>query len=124
MKDFAEDRRKYPRFELNVNARYRIIDSGDMLKRANTRNISAEGICFESMEELKAGVFVELEVDLKDNNPAVALTGEVRWSMPNSKNKKYINGVRLIDIPASDEGRFLKYYCDKMVEKLSGYLKM
>lgn len=124
MKDFAEDRRKYPRFELNVDAKYRIIDSGDMFKRAKTRNISAEGICFESMEELKAGVFVELEVDLKDNNPAVALTGEVRWSALNSKNKKYINGVRLIDIPASDEGRFLKYYCDKMVEKLSGYLKM
>ena len=43
--------------------------------------------------------------------------------MKSDKGKIYINGVKIISMPAKDEARFLKYYCGKIVEKLSGYLK-
>lgn len=122
------DRRRYPRFELNLEARYKILDYGETFKIAKTRNVSMEGMCFESPEELKMGDLVELEVDLRDTKAPVKVIGEIRW-ITESKNvrnnaKAYINGVKLINIPASDEGRFLKYYCEKVVEKLSYYLKM
>ena len=122
------ERRKYPRFELSLKAKYKIVDSGKDFEAGKTRNISAEGLCFESCEELATGTRVNLEVDLGDEKSPVCFVGEVKWSSefkaPKSKERHFINGVRLIELPESDEGRFLKYYCDKMVEKLTTYLKM
>jgi len=122
------EKRRYPRFELKVGAKYSMVSSKDAFKLTRTRNISAEGICFESEERLNKGVRVKLEVDLNDNMPSVSLMGEVKWSQElkerGLKKKRYINGLELIDVHKSDEGRFLKYYCDRMVEKLSGYLKI
>ena len=48
------EKRKYPRFQLNVNASYKAISSND-LKLGKTRNISAEGLCFESHEKFNIG---------------------------------------------------------------------
>jgi len=121
-----KDRRKYPRFELNLDAKYKILDYEQVFQFTRTRNISAEGVCFESREILKSGIYVQLEVDLKDTNPPVSMVAEIRWvtEAKDTKDKKYINGVKIISMPGSDEARFLKYYCDVMVEKLSTYLKL
>lgn len=122
----TQERRKYPRFELNLDARYKILDYEQIFKYTRTSNISAEGLCFESNEVLKAGSYVELEVDLKDNNKPVSMIAEIKWSgavkLQEAKEKKYANGVKVISMPSADEVRFLKYYCDRMVEKLSAYL--
>jgi len=122
------EKRKYPRFELKVSAKYKVMEQKGAFEASRTRNISAEGLCFESDKKLNIGTCVNLEVDLKDGEKVISLIGEVRWSSavkaPDSKKTQYLNGVKLIDIPRSDEGRFLKYYCDRMIEKLSGYLKM
>lgn len=121
------ERRKYPRFQLVVNASYKILDSSTF-KPGKTRDISAEGVCFESQEDFKVGTYVALEIDLEDNMPPINLAGRIRWSqemrITEVKEKRFINGVELIDIAKSDEGRFLKYYCGKMVDKLSEYLKI
>ena len=121
------ERRKYPRFQLIVDANYKTINA-NLFKQGKTRNISAEGLCFESKEKFDIGTQVSLEVDLGDNMSPVNLVGEIRWSQEAKgrypEKKRFVNGVRLIDIAKSDENRFLKYYCTKMVEKLSGYLNM
>lgn len=122
------EKRKYPRFKLKLDAKYKMIDSEKTWKRADAKNISAEGMCFETDEKLKTGAQVELEVNLGDNASAVHLIGEIMWSTekksPDGEKKTVINGVRLTNISATDESRFLKYYCDKMAQKLAGYLKM
>lgn len=120
------EKRKYPRFQLKVNASYEIVSRKD-IKLSKAINISAEGVCFESHEKFNMGTQVNLKVNLADKSLPVNLVGEIRWSEEieglSLKEKMFINGVNLIDIDKSDEGRFLKYYCDKMIEKLSGYLK-
>ena len=119
------ERRKYPRFELKVNAKYKVMSDEEVFNLGMTKNVSAEGICFESNERLDKGTHVKLEVDLGDKMRPVSLVGEIRWFKEiKAPEKRYVNGVKLLDMPKSDEGRFLKYYCDRMVEKLSGYLKM
>ena len=121
------DRRKYPRFTLKLDAKYEILNSEEELKYCSVRNVSAEGVCFESEEKIGTGSHVKLEVNLGDKMPPVFLFGEIMWSQEvKSKDpkSKVVNGVRLMQVPKSDEARFLKYYCDRMVEKLSGYLKM
>lgn len=123
MESFIQERRRYPRFELTLEVKYRVISIEEAFKFNQTRNISAEGLCFESNEPLKIGVYIEMETDLKDDKPPVSMVGEIRWSAMVSKDRKYYNGVKIISILAADEARFLKYYCDRMVEKLSAYLK-
>ncbi len=122
------EKRKYPRFDLRVKARYRIMSSKEIFKLGMTRNLSAEGISFDSQEMLDPGTYVELEIDLEDKKEPIALVGEIRWSSklkkPNRSKNQFVNGVKLVEIPKVDETRFLKYYCDRVVEKLSGYLKM
>jgi len=127
MESVIQERRKYPRFELTLEVKYRIISIEEAFRFNQTKNISAEGVCFESIEHLKSGVYVEMEVDLKDDKPPVSMVGEIKWSAETrptaTRDKKYYNGVKIISMPAADEARFLKYYCDRMVEKLSAYLK-
>lgn len=120
------ERRKYPRFELMVKAKYSVMDSNMILRIDKTKNVSAEGICFESNVFLKTGTHVNLEIDLGDGSSPVRLIGEVKWSYEikgaGIGEKKYLNGVKLMNVPESDESRFLKYYCNRIVEKLSDYL--
>lgn len=122
------ERRKYPRFVLNVDAKYTVMDSEEVYKLAKTSNISAEGLCIESDRKLDLGTYVKMEVNLGDAANSVTLVGEIRWrsevKTANIKEEKYIHGVKLIDIDRADEGRFLKFYCDRIVEKLTHYLKM
>lgn len=122
------NRRGSPRFELKINAKYKMVDSEQVLRFGNVKNISAEGMCFESDQRLKPGTHVGLEVDLGDRGNPVRLTGEILWvtevKESKGKEKKFMNGIKLVDVFSSDEGRFLKYYCGRMVEKLSGYLKL
>jgi len=123
--DFVKERRRYPRIELKLEAKYKVLDYEQIFQFTKTHNISAEGVCFESIELLKPGIFVQLEVDLKDDCPPVSMIAEVRWigDIKPDRDKKYINGVKIINMPAKDEARFLKYYCNKIIEKLSTYLK-
>jgi len=123
--DVFNDRRKYPRVELKLNAKYKILDYEQVFQFTRTENISAEGISFESGELLKPGVYVQLEVDLDDTYPPVSMVAEIRWVADRTcaKDNKYVNGVKIISMPVKDEARFLKYYCDRIVEKLSRYLK-
>ncbi|MBU0759596.1 MAG: PilZ domain-containing protein [Candidatus Omnitrophica bacterium] len=120
------ERRRYPRFELKVNAKYDIVNSKELSLSSRTVNISAEGICFECDKALKPGILVNLEVSLDDKSAPVKLIGEIKWSQeikaPGMTNKKILHGVKLVSVQESDENRFLKYYCDRMVEKLSHYL--
>ncbi|MFH1854365.1 MAG: PilZ domain-containing protein [Candidatus Omnitrophota bacterium] len=121
------ERRKYPRFELKIDAMYNVMSSKELPLVSKTENISAEGICFESDKALKTGTHVNLEIDLKDKSKPVNLTGKIKWSheikTPGISEKKFLNGVKLINVSKTDEGRFLKYYCGKIVEKLSDYLE-
>jgi hypothetical protein len=123
--DFFKERRRYPRIELNLDAEYKVLDYEQVFQFVKTHNISAEGVCFDSCDLLKIGIFVQLDVDLKDDNPPVSMVAEIRWigGAKSDEAKKYINGVKIISMPAKDEARFLKYYCDRIVEKLSAYLK-
>jgi hypothetical protein len=123
--DCFKERRKYPRVELNLDAKYKVLDYEQVFQFTKAQNVSAEGVCFESADLLKPGVFVQLEVDLKDACAPISMVAEIRWigDTKSDKDKKYINGVKIMSMPVKDEARFLKYYCDKIVDKLSAYLK-
>ncbi len=69
--DIFKERRKYPRVELKLDAKYKVLDYEQIFQFTRTHNISAEGLSFESSEPLKPGVYVQLEVDIEDAKPPI-----------------------------------------------------
>ena len=115
-----DEARKYPRFELKINAKYKAVDAGEV-HAALTRNVCAEGLCFFSDEQFSPGTQVELELDLVDKAPPVKINGEIKWSQAAGEGDKdagkFMNGVRVLGVPKVDEARFVRYYCDRLLQK-------
>ena len=58
--NFFKERRRYPRIELRLNAKYKVLDYEKAFQFTRTHNISAEGVCFESCELLKPRIYLQL----------------------------------------------------------------
>ena len=56
-----------PRFSLALPVRFRVAGQ-DHWQSAKTRNLSSTGVLFRSRQLLKAGITVELEIELKEGN--------------------------------------------------------
>lgn len=102
----GSERRKHPRFEAEVSIyfhvnydvktrlKYRVVNAekgrpscpaGRPVSpkyRGVTRNVSAEGLCFVSRQELKKGDYLLLEVYLPGAVEPAVMEGEVCWSQP------------------------------------------
>lgn len=125
------ERRRYARFEVGTKVNYRI---GKKQKKASlekvkavSKNMSVEGICFQSNEEITAGTQIELEVFLSGEPEPLLLRGEVRWSRsiePKDAKPLFEIGVRLFTFDQSNESSYLHYVCDKMTERLRRHLEL
>ncbi|MCX8129309.1 MAG: flagellar brake domain-containing protein [Clostridia bacterium] len=119
-------RRKYYRFDCNLNALYRIHNETDPaqenspvpesaeFKKAITRNLSGNGTCIVVSENIPKGSFVEVQVFLSDNNPIKAVCIIMRNSeIHTSKEKKYELGLYFKKISAKDQDSVVKYIFDQ-----------
>src|SRR5512137_426178 len=61
----VEERRRRPRLPLSFRATIRRRDSGQQWK-AQTENVSADGVCFTADALFELGEVVEIEIDLED----------------------------------------------------------
>lgn len=119
-----KDRRKSIRFK-NKGADSKVKDLGtfktpDDVLDSVAITLSAEGISFLSKEPLKRGSVTEVNVAIPFQPRPLSLKGEVRWSMPvktEGGGEIYETGMKL-QVGQTDEGRFLLYICDKMMERI------
>jgi len=67
---------------------------------AISRNISAEGIAFQSKKKLERGDILSLEVYVPSAEKPISMAGEVRWSkQAGPKNKRdYETGILLTEV--------------------------
>ncbi len=124
------ERRRFVRLDVEAKVNFRIkeIDGEQVLSErigGKSKNISVEGICFSSQNQLKIGSKIELEVFLPGSEP-VHMQGEVAWSSPvqpkMGSKAAFDTGVKLLNIQKTDENKFLVYICNKMTERLNKYL--
>jgi len=85
-------KRKFHRFELPLNVKFRPAHGAVEYATALTKNISCEGLCLEA----RAFHFIqhenlELNIQLPKSRSTVALSGDVAW-------KKQVNGRSLVGI--------------------------
>ena len=105
--------RKFPRFETDVRVSFKVaydfraevdfkVKHDIDLAREQTyigfsKNISVNGLCFESAKELKTGDTLWMELHQPKQGDVIYMEGEVRWSRleavsPHSP-RQYVSGV-------------------------------
>ncbi len=117
MNSSSQEKRKYPRYDTKVKiyfhvnydietkVEYQVVDQEKQKilpqkYSALSRNVSAEGLCFTSDQQLQPGTLLYLEVYVPKAQEPVYMNGEVRWSTLSSVKskgtKKFDTGVRLM----------------------------
>jgi len=121
MSDYPNERRKGQRFEtdvrvyfyftydLNTKVEYRRVENPkhNILSEkhlATSKNVSVEGLCFVSSEQLKKGDELFLDVYLPGVNEPIQMDGMVRWSknIPANQTKYYDTGVLIRTVNGED----------------------
>jgi len=82
---------------------------------ACSKNVSAEGLCFTSLKQLKRGDNIQLELYLGEENVPLHMRGEVRWSQSSipgeeeQENSLFDTGVRLLFIEGKSVPESIHY---------------
>jgi len=128
-----EDRRKYLRLDVATKVNFRRQGGKETgaftaSSASNGKNISMDGLCFRTQQQLEVGTRLALEVFLPSQPEPLLLQGEVRWCRPAEAKEKdktvFDTGIRLLNIKDSDENRYLRYVNERMMERLSRYLHL
>jgi len=126
-----EEKRKYPRFDIEAKLQVRKTESNDKSKDAFVKNISAEGFCFYSKELFNPGDIVEIDIEEKKTEGSpICVKGKVAWSCKNTNTKdaqqkdSFLTGVKILGIRNTDEARFTMLYCERMLIELKNFLRI
>jgi len=76
------ERRRYPRYQKQQHARYRIFTFEETPERGRTREIGADGMCFVTSRALPKNGLITAEIDVPDFGPLVLAIGMVLDSRP------------------------------------------
>jgi len=111
-----EDKRKYPRLDVNVNIHWQkttkpsnsTLDSQDV-----TKNLSAGGICLIVYEKVEVGDRLKLEFELPTRQ-LIHCGGRVAWVkefeiIGRENAKRYDIGIEFFDIGAEDRDEIKKF---------------
>ena len=120
----APDRRKYARLDINSRVLVSILETDDKNPqskiKAISKNIGAEGVCFNSEHPLDPGMILDLEIVLPDTDETVSIEGRVMWCTPasssDSREQGYDTGVKFLDI----DKNHIKLITEYVSKKLSG----
>ena len=124
-----EEKRKYPRFDIETRVQIKKTQSSDKSKDAFVKNISAEGFCFYSKELYNPGDVVEIDIEeKKTEGSSICVKGKVVWSCKNTNDTQqkdsFLTGVKILGIRNTDEARFTMLYCERMLIELKNFLRM
>ncbi len=131
MQDKRPERRRFIRFDLDTNVRYRFFDgmSIDESMQAKAKNLSAEGVCIVTQKEIPRNKDIELDISLPGKKAPVRIHGKVLWThkikgVDKNMPDRFEAGIRLYTIDKADENTLLKYYCERLVDNISQYIHL
>ena len=110
------ERRKFIRLDVPVNISYNEIGN-DTIYRATTKNISADGLRFESrIASLEESSRVELRLIIPKARNPVHLIGKVVWKrkLSSEDGAPFDVGIELDEIEEDNKNTFLKFLCDTL----------
>ena len=111
--DFIE-RRRYVRLATPIEISYTVPETGSVLN-ANTKNISADGMRFETLNKsIKESDVLELKMIMHDAPNPVHAKAKVIWKKKMSLEdaSPYDCGLEFTEIEEDNKNTFLKFLCD------------
>ena len=114
------EKRSYPRFNVQLSALYRTLGVSKEPFHVTVMDVGAEGMCILSEQLFDLGQEMELVIHL-DEDVKVFFRTQVVWVARAGINQ-YNAGVRIVDGSTNDEIKFIRFYCEKMLE-MSLHLK-
>ncbi|MCM8788088.1 MAG: PilZ domain-containing protein [Candidatus Omnitrophica bacterium] len=111
-----ENRRKLIRVEVSDFLEIRPLQEVGKKIFTYSKNITPLGICFTSEIEWRKGTVLFIDYFLSDEFDSVKLKTTVVWSEFIDNKQGYFCGAQIIEIEKEKEGKFLKYYQQKLDE--------
>jgi c-di-GMP-binding flagellar brake protein YcgR len=112
--DQPTERRKYPRFNFQVEVEISQKNECGSNDPASSRNISQGGVCIIVYERIKVSDILELEIRLPDEEMPVKVLGRVAWVKEfvigdSKEGMRYDTGIEFMDLSAETAQKIEKY---------------
>lgn len=131
MENKKAERRRFIRFDLDTNIKFRFFDGMNINEsmKGKAKNLSAEGVCIVTEKEIPRNKNIELDISLPGKKRPVRIHGKVIWThrikgVDKNMSDRFEAGIKLYTVDKDDENTLLKYYCERMVDNLSEYLHL
>ncbi len=112
-----KDRRKFKRFDAYMSIKFRVPGQEEMKGVSLSRDLSREGLCMNSNENLKQGTTLDIEINIPDDPKPVHTSGKIMWSRPSKEQKEgFDQGVRFVMMDPVDKFRVLDYAYNHWLE--------
>ncbi|GBE03550.1 MAG TPA: PilZ domain-containing protein [Nitrospirae bacterium] len=99
-----EDRRKFLRFDIPLDVKFKSSIAAGSHSKGTTVNISRSGLCFEAKKlDYKLNDLMELKVKMPKNDDYISVTGDLAWK-EEINDSRCLVGItfREIDIEAKN----------------------
>lgn len=119
------ERRKYVRLATPLSITYTVSGGGNV-RQATTKNISADGARFETLDpDLKEGTVVEVKIEIPSAPNPIHAKGKVIWRKKVSleDGAPFDCGLEFIEVEEDNKNTFLKFLCDLIYDIEKGYEK-
>ncbi len=116
------EKRIYQRFNVQLSARYKLLNSPSAPFGVTVVNVGAEGLCFLSKDLFDIGQIIELHVHLNCEGEVFFKT-EVIW-LARVNKETYNVGVKIVEATMDNEKRFIKFYCEELLSLSESYKKI
>ena len=103
------DRRKYFRFSVEFDVRYRQLESLGAHKISCTENMSEKGIRITIPEYFQPGTLLELCINIPNEKHPIKAIGKIIWIKKDTLIQVFTAGLSLAHIEETDKALFYKY---------------
>ncbi len=112
-----KEKRKFKRFDAYMSVKFRVPGQDEFKGVSLSRDLSREGLCMNSNQDLKEGTTLDIEINIPDDPKPVHTSGKVMWSRPSKETKQgYDQGVRFLMMDPVDKFRVLDYAYNHWLE--------
>lgn len=121
-----EDSRKFPRLDVNISVKYRLIgdlnaegfsELGKTIFEKSIRNISPAGVAIATEERLPVGVILELEFFFPEASQRIKTLAKVIWSKDLEKSGKYVSGMKYVAIKENQLDALSQFTVEYLVDE-------
>ncbi len=110
-----EDKRKFLRFNVSLDARSKASGWFGPKKSCSVKDVSREGLKLASKEAMKYGEILKLEVSVPTERAPIKAVGQVMWNQKTG-NSTYDVGLKFRDLRSEGKYAILSYAYDNWVK--------